>query len=61
MEYSQDTCIDVTRDVRTNLCNTTFTFSLIYFALIDACRCQIIQLCAPIFVFSRVLMSSFFK
>ena len=25
--------IDVTRDVRTNLCNTTFTFSLIYFAL----------------------------
>ena len=34
--------IDVTRDVRTNLCNTTFTFSLIYFALSDACRCQVI-------------------
>ena len=35
-------CFDVTRDVRTNLCNTTFTYSLIYFALSDACSCQVI-------------------
>ena len=38
----QGDCNDVTRDVRTNLCNTTFTFSLIYFALSDARRCQVI-------------------
>ena len=34
--------IDVTRDVRTNLCNATLASSLIYFALSDECRCQVI-------------------
>ena len=59
MTYTRD--IDVTRDVRTNLCNTTFTFSLIYFALSDACRCQVIILCAVLFTFSRILIFLLFS
>ena len=36
LKWHKISCNDMTRDVRTNLCNTTLTFSLIYFALSDA-------------------------